>query len=164
MGGHADMILLVGGGRRAVGGAGVGEVLVLAHEGCGRDLGDHQTGVQAGFGCQEGRQVEGQGRIDHQLEGGDLAVGHAGDGNLHVAMPYADDETRRRALVINDSIVYKAIELDGTSTGEHGVGIGKMKFMSREHGVALDVMRTIKQALDPHGILNPGKIFSAESS
>lgn len=96
----------------------------------------------------------------HDVQG--LMVGHAGDGNLHVSMPYADAETQRRALLVNDSIVYKAIDLGGTSTGEHGVGLGKMKFMAHEHGAALDVMRTVKQALDPRGILNPGKIFSAE--
>jgi D-lactate dehydrogenase (cytochrome) len=96
----------------------------------------------------------------HGVDG--LMVGHAGDGNLHVSMPYADAETRKRALIVNDSIVYKAIDLGGTSTGEHGVGLGKMKFMAHEHGAALDVMRTVKRALDPNGILNPGKIFSAE--
>ena len=89
------------------------------------------------------------------------AFGHAGDGNLHVELPYSDDEGKARAVAANDQIVYKAIELDGTSTGEHGVGIGKAKFMTREHGTALEVMRNIKQTLDPNGILNPGKIFPA---
>ncbi|MCP4164821.1 MAG: FAD-binding oxidoreductase [Chloroflexi bacterium] len=88
-----------------------------------------------------------------------LMIGHAGDGNLHVSMPYKDEGTWQRALKINDSIVYKAIELGGTSTGEHGVGIGKAKFMAPEHGAALEVMRSLKQTLDPNGILNPGKIF-----
>lgn len=86
-------------------------------------------------------------------------IGHAGDGNLHVEMPYKDEETNGRALLANDAIVYKAIELGGTSTGEHGVGIGKAKFMEREHGTAVAVMRELKQTLDPHNILNPGKIF-----
>ncbi|MCO5189626.1 MAG: FAD-binding oxidoreductase [Anaerolineae bacterium] len=98
--------------------------------------------------------------LNNELVG--FVIGHAGDGNVHVTMPYNDEATRRRTAVANDTIVYKAIELGGTSTGEHGVGIGKAKFMSREHGAALDVMRTLKQALDPNGILNPGKIFSAE--
>jgi D-lactate dehydrogenase (cytochrome) len=62
-------------------------------------------------------------------------------------------------LECNGLIVYKALELDGTATGEHGVGIGKAKYMRHEHGEALDVMRAIKQTLDPNGILNPGKIF-----
>ncbi|UCG26257.1 MAG: FAD-binding protein, partial [Chloroflexota bacterium] len=86
-------------------------------------------------------------------------IAHAGDGNLHVSMPYNDEETAKRAHEVNDSVVYKAIELGGTSTGEHGVGIGKAKYMEREHGAAIDVMRSLKMALDPNGILNPGKIF-----
>ncbi len=90
----------------------------------------------------------------------ELLVGHAGDGNLHVAIPYADEETRLLANQANDTIVLRAIGLGGTSTGEHGVGIGKAKFMVREHGeTAVSVMRQLKQTLDPHGILNPGKIF-----
>lgn len=92
------------------------------------------------------------------LEG--FVIGHAGDGNLHVEMPYKDEETRRRALLANETIVAKAIELHGTSTGEHGVGIGKAQFMEQEHGLAMDVMRSLKQTLDPKGILNPGKIFA----
>ena len=91
-----------------------------------------------------------------------LMVGHAGDGNLHVSIPYKDEATWQSALIINDSVVYKAIELGGTSTGEHGVGIGKAKYMQREHGPGLEVMRLLKQTLDPNGILNPGKIFVAE--
>lgn len=93
----------------------------------------------------------------HDLNGN--MIGHAGDGNLHVEMPYNDEETRRRALLANDAIVAKAIALDGTCTGEHGVGIGKAKFMELEHGPALEVMHSLKQTLDPNGILNPGKIF-----
>ncbi len=86
--------------------------------------------------------------------------GHAGDGNLHVSMPYADEVTKARAVAANAAVVEKAIALGGTSTGEHGVGIGKVEFMVQEHGTAVDVMRQMKQTLDPNGILNPGKIFS----
>ncbi|MCP4428271.1 MAG: hypothetical protein GY803_27600 [Chloroflexi bacterium] len=64
-----------------------------------------------------------------------------------------------RVTAVNETIVLKALELGGTITGEHGVGIGKAKFMARKHGPALDVMRDLKQTLDPRGILNPGKIF-----
>ncbi len=96
---------------------------------------------------------------EHDTHG--LMVGHAGDGNLHVSIPYKDEATWQNALDINDAIVYKAIELGGTSTGEHGVGIGKAKFMKREHGPALEVMQSLKQTLDPNSILNPGKIFVA---
>ena len=59
----------------------------------------------------------------------------------------------------NIRIVKKALELGGTATGEHGVGIGKMKFMQTEHGNSLDWMRKIKDLFDPKGILNPGKMF-----
>lgn len=86
-------------------------------------------------------------------------IGHAGDGNIHVELMFNDDETYKKALDANAQIVTRTLELGGTATGEHGVGIGKARFMAREHGAALDVMRTIKHTLDPNGILNPGKIF-----
>jgi D-lactate dehydrogenase (cytochrome) len=85
--------------------------------------------------------------------------GHAGDGNIHCEFPYKDAEELKRAEYINDLIVTKAIELGGTATGEHGVGTGKAHHMPHEHGEALEVMRALKATLDPHGILNPGKIF-----
>ncbi|WP_420641722.1 FAD-binding oxidoreductase [Candidatus Leptofilum sp.] len=92
----------------------------------------------------------------------ELLVGHAGDGNLHIAIPYADENTRQQANLANNKVVLRAIELGGTATGEHGVGIGKAKFMVREHGgTAVNVMNQLKQTLDPHGILNPGKIIPA---
>ena len=85
--------------------------------------------------------------------------GHAGDGNIHCEFPYATEAEFEVVSRVNDRIVEKAIALGGTATGEHGVGFGKTQFMDLEHGVALDVMRQIKKALDPRGILNPGKIF-----
>lgn len=86
-------------------------------------------------------------------------VSHAGDGNVHVEFPYADEAEYQHTQHLDDLIVLKALELGGTATGEHGVGIGKARYMTREHGAALDVMRAIKTTLDPHNILNPGKIF-----
>jgi D-lactate dehydrogenase (cytochrome) len=86
-------------------------------------------------------------------------IGHAGDGNIHVEFPYADEAAFAHRMTLNRRIVHKALDLGGTATGEHGVGLGKAEFMPAEHGDALDVMRTVKQALDPHGILNPGKVF-----
>lgn len=85
--------------------------------------------------------------------------GHAGDGNIHVFFPFANDAEYQDRQQFNAEIVMKAIELGGTATGEHGVGMGKAKFLPIEHGAAVEVMRGIKQTLDPNGILNPGKIF-----
>ncbi|WP_018132998.1 FAD-binding oxidoreductase [Effusibacillus pohliae] len=88
-------------------------------------------------------------------------LGHIGDGNYHVLLMIDpnDPEDLKRAEAINESIVEYALSRGGTCTGEHGVGVGKVKYQRREHGDALDVMAAVKQVLDPHGILNPGKIF-----
>ena len=86
-------------------------------------------------------------------------IGHAGDGNIHLTLPYGNEEALNRVKAINSAIVHKAIELGGTATGEHGVGIGKKAYMQDEHGEAVDVMRIIKKSLDPNGILNPGKVI-----
>jgi len=88
-------------------------------------------------------------------------VGHVGDGNFHTLIlvdPGSADEIAR-AQALHERMVLRAIDLDGTSTGEHGIGIGKIEFLARELGAAVDLMRSIKQALDPAGIMNPGKIF-----
>ena len=91
-------------------------------------------------------------------------VGHAGDGNFHLMYlvnpdnPAEVDEARR----LNEQLVRRALSMGGTCTGEHGVGYGKMKYMEAEHGAALDVMRTIKLALDPDNRMNPGKVVDAE--
>ncbi|APX97714.1 FAD-binding oxidoreductase [Natronorubrum daqingense] len=92
-------------------------------------------------------------------------VGHAGDGNLHYTplVDPDDEEMVARAHELNERVVSKALELGGSATGEHGVGIGKRKFMAEEHGVALDLMRSIKDTLDPKGILNPGKVIPEPS-
>ena len=90
-------------------------------------------------------------------------VGHVGDGNFHTLIlvdPNAGDEIAR-AKALHERMVLRALDLDGTSTGEHGIGTGKIAFLEREHGEAVGVMRAIKQALDPDGIMNPGKIFSS---
>jgi D-lactate dehydrogenase (cytochrome) len=87
--------------------------------------------------------------------------GHAGDGNLHVVlMGHLDNEKEWSMLEdINYRIVTRAVELGGTCTGEHGIGIGKRKFMELEHGQSYHLMRQIKELIDPKGLLNPGKIF-----
>lgn len=96
---------------------------------------------------------------EKRLKGGIL--GHVGDGNFHTLImfdPYDEDE-KRRAEEFNEKLVLKAIEVDGTCTGEHGVGLGKMKYQIAEHGEAVGVMKSIKNLLDPNNLLNPGKIF-----
>jgi len=87
-------------------------------------------------------------------------VGHVGDGNFHVLMMIDPDkpEEWRESEQINRRLVERAIAMGGTCTGEHGVGLHKMEFMRAEHGDgALDMMRALKKAFDPHHILNPGK-------
>ena len=91
--------------------------------------------------------------------------GHAGDGNLHyeVLVNPDDPEMVERGEAVYAEIVERAIEMDGTATGEHGVGLGKREFLEREHGAdAVRAMRSIKDTLDPNGTLNPGKIFPDE--
>jgi len=90
-------------------------------------------------------------------------VAHAGDGNLHPLMltPHGDEEARQRSEAAFADIISAALELGGTVTGEHGVGLLKMPGMARELGEGvLAMQRTVKQALDPHNILNPGKVVS----
>jgi len=87
-------------------------------------------------------------------------VGHAGDGNFHVsALIDMDDPAEvAKARDLSARISARAIAMDGTCTGEHGIGQGKQPYLEREMGPALDVMRALKRALDPQNIMNPGKI------
>jgi D-lactate dehydrogenase (cytochrome) len=89
-------------------------------------------------------------------------VGHVGDGNFHLI--YVLDPTSDRELEearrLNERMVLRALAMGGTCSGEHGVGIGKMKFLEQEHGPALEVMRTLKRALDPDNRMNPGKMIA----
>jgi D-lactate dehydrogenase (cytochrome) len=90
-------------------------------------------------------------------------VGHVGDGNFHVAILIdpAKPEEIAEAERLNRRIVARALRMDGTCTGEHGIGLHKMDFLLEEHGTdAVDVMRAVKHALDPRNLMNPGKIFS----
>ncbi len=88
-------------------------------------------------------------------------VGHVGDGNFHVLLLVDTDnpEEVAKAEDIIGRLAIRAIEMDGTCTGEHGIGQGKQKYMQQEHGNALGMMQAIKSALDPNNILNPGKIW-----
>ena len=74
-------------------------------------------------------------------------------------MDPARDEEMAEARRLNERLVYRAIEMGGTCSGEHGVGIGKMRYLPREHGEGIDAMRAVKRALDPNGLMNPGKIL-----
>jgi D-lactate dehydrogenase (cytochrome) len=90
-------------------------------------------------------------------------VGHIGDGNFHLTMLVDRDDPVEvaNAEAFGERLVERALAMDGTCTGEHGVGQGKMKYLLAEHGApALDAMRSIKQAFDPLGIMNPGKIVT----
>ena len=87
-------------------------------------------------------------------------VGHVGDGNFHCV--YVIDPEKKEELAeaerLAGRIATRALAMGGTCTGEHGVGYGKMKYLEAEHGAALEVMRTIKLALDPDNRMNPGKM------
>jgi D-lactate dehydrogenase (cytochrome) len=101
------------------------------------------------------------------LRGNDLfgpIIGHVGDGNFHVVLycDPADAAEVTRVKGFYERLIHRAIAMDGTCTGEHGVGSGKIKFLEAEHGKALGVMRQIKTALDPLNIMNPGKILAME--
>ena len=90
-------------------------------------------------------------------------VGHVGDGNFHMGylIDPDDDDERARAEQLNHQVVSRALALGGTCTGEHGVGLHKMGFLLDEAGAgAVALMRTLKQALDPDNILNPGKVLA----
>jgi D-lactate dehydrogenase (cytochrome) len=89
-------------------------------------------------------------------------VGHVGDGNFHVVLycDRGDADEVKRVKGVYERLIERAIAMDGTCTGEHGVGSGKIKFLEAEHGPALAVMRQVKSALDPKNIMNPGKILA----
>jgi D-lactate dehydrogenase (cytochrome) len=90
-------------------------------------------------------------------------VGHVGDGNFHLSLlvDMSDADEVKRAKALSERLVERALAMDGTCTGEHGVGEGKIKYLLAEHGpAALAVMASIKRALDPQDIFNPGKILT----
>jgi glycolate oxidase len=91
--------------------------------------------------------------------------GHIGGGSLHPGhlIDGRDPDEVRRVLLVADDVHALALRMGGTTTGEHGVGAVRARFMPEEHGPALDTMRRLKHALDPRGIMNPGKIFPEET-
>ncbi len=88
-------------------------------------------------------------------------VGHVGDGNFHLSIMLDPDNPKEfeAANELNERMIQRVLAMDGTCSGEHGVGIGKVKFMEDEHGAGVEVMRQIKKALDPQNIMNPGKML-----
>ncbi len=88
-------------------------------------------------------------------------LGHVGDGNFHVVFALEPDNSDElaEAQELSQQVVDIALKMDGTCTGEHGVGVGKRNALEKEHGAAVDLMRAIKHALDPQNLMNPGKVF-----
>ena len=88
-------------------------------------------------------------------------VGHAGDGNFHLIIMLNPDDLQELATItrLSERLVERALKFSGTCSGEHGVGFGKLKYLKAEHGAGLDVMRSIKHALDPGNLMNPGKLI-----
>ena len=89
-------------------------------------------------------------------------LGHVGDGNFHVVFVIDPNrpEEAAEAEALNRRLVQRALDMDGTCTGEHGIGLGKQDWLVAELGDAVDIMRTLKRAMDPQNLFNPGKIFS----
>ena len=90
-------------------------------------------------------------------------VGHVGDGNFHVLCLLNENDTGEMAAVkkFSEDLVMRALKFGGTCTGEHGIGMGKIKYLKKEAGPAVDVMQAIKRTLDPENRMNPGKIFES---
>jgi D-lactate dehydrogenase (cytochrome) len=88
-------------------------------------------------------------------------VGHIGDGNFHVILLLdpSDPKELDEAHDFYDRLIDRALEMGGTCTGEHGIGLGKKRYLVKELGEATEVMRAIKRALDPTGVMNPGKVL-----
>ena len=89
-------------------------------------------------------------------------AGHVGDGNFHLGIMYdeKDAEETERAEGLAFRVSRRAIAMGGTCSGEHGIGLHKVVHMEAQHGHGVELMRAIKASLDPHGIMNPGKIYS----
>ena len=88
-------------------------------------------------------------------------VGHLGDGNFHVLLPFdpKDKEMYKKIREFNDLLIKKSLELNGTITGEHGIGLHKKEYLLQEHPDNIPIMKSIKRTIDPNHIMNPGKIF-----
>ncbi len=135
---------------------GLGEMIVRNHPDCGILIMDVAVPITAYSELIAG--------INAELEGTNFVsyyISHAGNGNVHlnIAGKKGDREQWDQIHRIAERLVQKTLDLGGTATGEHGIGLGKRKFMDAEHGSSLEWMKKIKKLFDPNGILNPGKIF-----
>ena len=135
---------------------GLGETIIRSHPGC-RVL---STDV-AVPNTQYPELIKTiQNEVDiHKITG--YTLSHAGDGNVHLVVAGKKGDRKEWAKIdrVVNTVVTRALDLGGTATGEHGVGIGKRKYMAAEHGSSLEWMQRVKALFDPNGILNPGKIF-----
>jgi len=134
----------------------LGEMIVRAHPDCRTQVIDVAVPMTAYLEVITSAKEE---ALSAGIQG--YAFSHAGDGNLHLNLAGKKNDQREWDLIdaISDRMVSKAVAVGGTATGEHGVGIGKRKYMVDEHGRSLEWMKRIKDLFDPNGILNPGKIF-----
>ncbi len=91
-------------------------------------------------------------------------LGHVGDGNFHAAVTFNPDDPDelKRAEAVVERLALRAMAMDGTCTGEHGIGQGKRRFLRQEHGAAADLMAVLKKAIDPENIMNPGKLLALD--
>jgi glycolate oxidase len=106
--------------------------------------------------------LDGSAQIGEKFQVRVAMVGHAGDGNMHpnLIVDRADPDSQRRCMLAFDAIMQLGLDLGGTCTGEHGVGTLKKNWLATEIGqIGLRTHRAVKTALDPAGILNPGKVF-----
>ena len=134
----------------------LGEIIIRKHPDCGILVMDVAVPITA--------YAELIAAIREQLGPTDLTsyfISHAGNGNVHLNIAGQKGNSEQWDLInqISQNLVYKTLDLGGTATGEHGVGLGKRKYMPSEHGASLEWMKRVKTLFDPNGILNPGKIF-----
>lgn len=134
----------------------LGEMIIRNHPDCGILVMDVAVPIAA--------YPELTAEIRRQTDRSDLNtyfLSHAGNGNVHLNIAGRKDDAEQWELVnrMSEHLVRKTLELGGTATGEHGVGLGKRKYMNEEHGSSLAWMRKVKTLFDPNGILNPGKVF-----
>jgi D-lactate dehydrogenase (cytochrome) len=134
----------------------LGEIIIRKHPDCGILVMDVAVPITA--------YPELIAAIREKLGATDLTsyfISHAGNGNVHLNIAGQKGNREQWDLInqISQDLVYKTLDLGGTATGEHGVGLGKRKYMPAEHGASLEWMKRVKTLFDPNGILNPGKIF-----